>query len=243
MEEDDIDLAVSEVTDPGYTACLVRPGPGLPSGILLAAGQGRGRQRFSIAHELGHYHIPTHQQRPTGWCGDEDMVAGAGSGKQYEWEANDFAAELLMPRTLFLADARQRDPVFREIVALAAPDMYDVSITAASLRYVELSDEACALVCSRSGTIEWVAKSDSFLYRIPWRGDALPVGSLARAVRNGERANDDAGALDPYVWLENEQRIAPELFESTLAVPRQDLVLSLVWVIPEEVDAEEGDHD
>lgn len=234
--EDEIDLVISELTNPGYTACLVRPGPDLPCGIILAPGQSRGRERFSVAHELGHYYIPTHRARPTGWCGEEDMVALPDSGRQYEWEANDFAAELLMPRTLFLADARERDPTFEKICELASPAMYDVSVTAAAIRYVEVTREACALVCARAGTIEWVSKSESFRYRIPWRADALPAGSLARHVLNGGKPNGLPETLDPYAWLEVEQPGDPELFESTLAIPSQDQVLSLIWVVEEEPD-------
>lgn len=229
--EDEIDLVVSELANPGYTACLVRPGPDLPCGIILAPGQSRGRERFSTAHELGHYYIPTHRDRPTGWCGEDDMVALPHSGRQYEWEANDFAAELLMPRSLFRGDARGRDPAFQDIFELASPAMYDVSVTAAAIRYVEVTSETCALVCARAGTIEWVSKSEPFLYRIPWRADALPAGSLARHVLNGDEPNALPEALDPYVWLEVEQWRVPELFESTLAIPSQDKVLSLIWVI------------
>lgn len=231
--QDDIDLVVSEVAEPGYTACLVRSGPDTPSGIILAPGQNRGRQRFSIAHELGHFHIPTHQNLDTAWCGDDDMTAGAHGGNLYEWEANDFAAELLMPRHLFSSDSKGRDPVFREIIELAAPEMYDVSRTAAALRYIEVTREACALVCARDGIIEWVAKSENFVYRIPWREDPLPPGSGAKAVFNGESPMEEAEPLDPYTWLELEQRRPVELFESTLAIPRQSQVLSLVWVIAE----------
>jgi hypothetical protein len=235
-EEDEIDLVTSAVADPGYTACLVRPGPDLPCGIILAPGQNRGRERFSIAHELGHYYIPSHRNRPTGWCGEDDMVALADSGKQYEWEANDFAAELLMPRRLFMTDAGARDPAFRSIGELAS--LYDVSATAAAIRYVEVTSEACALVCARAGVIEWVTKSDPFRFRIPWRADALPTDSLARHVSNGDEPNGRPERLDPYVWLEAEQRSNPELFESTWAIPSQDRVLSLVWVVPEEANDE-----
>ncbi|MEQ1854895.1 MAG: ImmA/IrrE family metallo-endopeptidase [Longimicrobiales bacterium] len=236
--EDSIDLVVSDLANPGYTACLVRPGPDLPCGIILAQGQSRGRERFSIAHELGHFYMPTHKDKPMGWCGEEDMTARAGSGKQYEWEANDFAAELLMPRRPFQSDAQGRDPIFRDLVELADPGMYDVSVTAAALRYVEVTSEACALVCSRAGAIEWVAKSDAFRYRVPWRGDALPGASVARAVCNGAEPNDGAETLDPYVWLEVEHGDSLEVFESTLSIPSQGQVLSLVWVV-----AEDSGHD
>jgi len=231
--DDEIDLAVSDVANPGYTACLVRPDPDVPCGIILAPGQSRGRQRFSVAHELGHYHIPRHKDRPLGWCGDEDMTARADAQQQYEWEANDFAAELLMPRRLFSTDAAGRDPIFREIFELANPAMYDVSVTAGALRYVEVTNQACALVCAREGVIEWVAKSEAFLYRIPWRKNSVPLGSNANAVFNGEEPLDGAEPLDPYTWLEIEQRRPVELFESTVAIRSQSQVLSMVWVVPE----------
>ncbi|MDE2981522.1 MAG: ImmA/IrrE family metallo-endopeptidase [Gemmatimonadota bacterium] len=233
LADDGIEVVESEVREPGYTACLVRPAPDSPAGIMLAPGQNRGRRRFSIAHELGHYHIPTHKNRATRRCGDADMTAGAHRGSLHEREANDFAAELLMPRHLFSQDARGRDPNFREIGELAERDMYDVSRTAAALRYVEVTRSSCSLVCARDGIIEWVAKSKGFVYRIPWRGDPVPVESHAKAVFSGEEANEEAEALDPYAWLENEQRQPVELFESTLAVPRQSQVLSLVWAVAE----------
>ena len=230
LAEDNIEVVESEVREPGYTACLVRPARDLPAGIILAPGQNHGRRRFSIAHELGHYHIPTHKNRATGWCGDADMSAGAHGGRTHEREANDFAAELLMPRHLFSRDAEGRDPNFREIGELAQRDMYDVSHTAAALRYVQVPRSACSLVCARDGIIEWVAKSRDFVYRIPWRGDPVPSDSHAKAVFNGEDANEGAEPLDPYTWLEIEQRQPVELFESTLAISRQSQVLSLVWV-------------
>ena len=233
LSEDDIEVVESEVAQPGYTACLVRPAPDSPAGIILAPGQNRSRQRFSVAHELGHYHIPTHKKRASGWCGDADMTAGDHGGQLHEREANDFAAELLMPRHLFSQDARSRDPNFREIGELAGRDMYNVSRTAAALRYVDVTREACSLVCARDGIIEWVAKSENFIYRIPWRGDPVPVESHAKAVFTGEEASEAAEPLHPYTWLEIEQREPVELFESTLEIPSQSQVVSLVWVVAE----------
>lgn len=159
-----------------------------------------------------------------------DARADTETAQKYEWEANDFAAELLMPRTLFSRDSDRRDPTFREVAELAGPDMYNVSMTAAALRYVETTRERCALVCARGGVIEWVSKSEAFGYRIPWKRDAVPPGSNAKAVFNGEQPAAEAEPLDPYTWLEHEQRNPLELFESTLAIPTQSKVLSLLWV-------------
>lgn len=233
LEDDGIEVAEASMRDPGYTACLLRPVPDAPGGILLAPGQSRGRRRFSLAHELGHYHIPRHSQLLPGWCGDEDMTASSGGEDGIEWEANQFAAELLMPRHLFRRDSLDHDPGFASIIRLAGPDGYDVSITAAAIRYVDVAPHRCALVCAERGVIKWVSKSDDFFYRIPWIGDRVPAESVAADVFRGEEGSMEPAGLEPYVWLEVEQRRPVELFESTLSIPSQAQVLSLLWVVPE----------
>jgi len=235
LAADEIQVVVSDSADPGYTACLVCPPDrdACPSGILLALGQSPGRERFSLAHELGHYHIPSHRTKPPGWCGDDDMVAQEDGGRRYEWEANEFAAELLMPHHLFGHDAGHRDAAFHEIVELASPTWYDVSVTAAAIRFVDVTREACALVSAHDGAVDWVIKSEAFVYRIPWRRDPLPPGSLASAVTRGKGAPTRPEQIDPYTWLENEQYTPVELFESVHHIPTQGQVLSLVWVIAE----------
>jgi hypothetical protein len=154
------------------------------------------------------------------------MAAIDGVGDQVEWEANDFAAELLMPQHLFAKDAARLSPSFASVAQLANADQYDVSVTAAAVRYLEVTRAACALVSSRDGVIEWVMKSEAFEYRIPWRGDRVPASSVSAsggAVQEPER-------LAPEVWLELAQRRPVEVFESTHCVPSQRQTLSLVWV-------------
>lgn len=74
------------------------------------------RQRFTLAHELGH-----------AWCKHDgklvvDTIATL-SGRDttpYEITANAFAAELLIPRAAFEARASRGDPTLDEIVGVAA---------------------------------------------------------------------------------------------------------------------------
>jgi antirestriction protein ArdC len=69
------------------------------------------RVRFTIAHELGHWHLHRRSGRAqTRFC-REDQVGGTRaelqSSKRIEAEANRFAAELLMPRELVRAEAER----------------------------------------------------------------------------------------------------------------------------------------
>jgi Zn-dependent peptidase ImmA (M78 family) len=55
------------------------------------------RQRYTIAHELGHYILHRHQEDVF-----EDHVFFRGVGRStQEWEANTFASEILMPEDEF----------------------------------------------------------------------------------------------------------------------------------------------
>jgi Zn-dependent peptidase ImmA (M78 family) len=68
--------------------------------------QSRGRQRFTIAHELGHYILSHHENFHI----DLASSTAHGESANYSWRderaANDFAAELLMPASMVVAAAR-----------------------------------------------------------------------------------------------------------------------------------------
>lgn len=236
LEEDHLEVCESELTECGYTACLLRMPDG-GGGIMIAAGQDPGRRRFSLAHELGHYHIPKHKDVGLMLsCADADLRARASDARQLEWEANDFATELLMPRRLFAQDVAGREATFRTVRELAGPEMYDVSLTAAAWRLIQTSREACALVVSTDGQVEWIVRSEAWHYPLAERRRPLPSGSVAAAVARGEAPNPYAESLDPPVWLASSDGrwVAPgglEMFESTHAVPRLRQVVSLLWVV------------
>jgi Zn-dependent peptidase ImmA (M78 family)/DNA-binding XRE family transcriptional regulator len=71
--------------------------------IAVNSDHGENRQRFSIAHELGHYLLSHHDRFHI------DLTEGDPPG--YDWQteraANEFAAELLMPREMVLRELGQ----------------------------------------------------------------------------------------------------------------------------------------
>ena len=80
--------------------------------------KGYGRDRFTVAHELGHYLL--HSSGVTlARLGDEKVQAY----RDPEWQANTFAAELLMP--INLIDTNDIDEI---------SDKFGVSISAAKIR-------------------------------------------------------------------------------------------------------------
>jgi Zn-dependent peptidase ImmA (M78 family) len=100
------------------------------------------RQRFSIAHELGHYLM--HADRPTVFV-DEMLVhfradATSEPADPREIEANAFAAALLMPGDWITDDLRRRDidALFGDLSLQRLARRYSVSQQALTIRLMNL---------------------------------------------------------------------------------------------------------
>lgn len=136
------------------------------------------RRRFTIAHELGHFLMPSHGA--SAQCGKTDMGVFKTSDpkKRYEAEANLFAASLLMPRKMFLQDMRRLGaPETDHIVKLAS--QYKVSKEAMARRYTDLCQHVCAVIFSRDGRLRSFCKTGTFPFISVAKGGTLPVNSIS----------------------------------------------------------------
>lgn len=203
-------------------------------GMLLKEGQDVRQRRFTIAHEIGHFAIPTHSGRSVEQCLEEDVLGG-NSTNPIEAEANQFAAELLMPRAVFNADIRNKTPSFGHIPTLA--DRYDVSVTACALRWVELSDERVALICVEGDRVKWKRLSKKLRYSLRPSGNRIAPECVAAAVQRGEGRFGTPEVVPPWAWLERPPD-RTEVLESTFALPRLNQVLALI-LVDDEVDEED----
>lgn len=94
--------------------------------------QPKTRRRFSIAHEIGHF-LSGHISFDDGDLHVEDSLAWFDSYNQQEREANEFAAELLMPESFLREDA---DPGALDVPRLARK--YEVSEQALWIQLMDL---------------------------------------------------------------------------------------------------------
>jgi predicted transcriptional regulator len=96
--------------------------------IFLAAHTGPMRDRFTIAHELGHYFLHYLYANRNGTKVERLEAQRYGSGR-VEWEANWFAAGFLMPADHF----KERFTALNGSIASLATD-FGVSIESAKIR-------------------------------------------------------------------------------------------------------------
>ena len=134
--------------------------------ILVNTNSRRHRQRFTIAHELGHFLNLAH--RPT--TGESFLcskleIAAVNTGRKssqtrheiQEQEANRFAIELLAPKKRVEHLSRDQ-PCFHDIQAISAE--FDISKQAAAHRYVELHPAPLAILFSENGRVCKARRND-----------------------------------------------------------------------------------
>lgn len=69
--------------------------------IVLPYHTGSNRDRFTIAHELGHYVVHYLWAKQSGQLSGDQMIALRRGSERVEWEANWFAGAFLMPENQF----------------------------------------------------------------------------------------------------------------------------------------------
>jgi Zn-dependent peptidase ImmA (M78 family) len=205
--------------------------------LILINSEGRSdrRQRFTLAHELGHSLLGHSSAcRPHEVHGHTEVPEEAA--------ANQFAATLLMPPRLFRNDMRGLHPWVDELSSLA--DLYCVSRTAAALRFARFTEDACAVI-GVTPERSWLFKSSSvgrWWIRMP-----PPPGSLIQDHLASPSAVTVA-EVDAEVWLENFRRRTACRIREEIAPAGPASWLVLLSEIPDadddpDVEEREADED
>lgn len=190
----------------------------------------RGRQRFSAAHELGHW-MRDRGKGLTSLCGAKEMSMWDRGGRDRERLANRYAAELLLPSYLFQPDVKGREITLS--VAYLLAERYQVSRTAAAIRLAELGSYPAMVVCceKRSGRrLWWVSGPDVPDEFRPVRD--LVEGSLAYDLAAGGDHGPEGVELGADCWIDVPDGGRYRICESSSVV--QDRVVSLLWWRDEE---------
>jgi Zn-dependent peptidase ImmA (M78 family) len=137
-----IEIVFKRFEDPSSGFILINPNTRNPV-IGVNSKHSETRQRFTMAHELGHFilhkHSGIHVDEDDFFVRFRDENSGLGTEPE-EREANAFAAELLMPRQFVEADVRtrQRFSMLDETGLRDLAKRYGVSLQACMLRLVNL---------------------------------------------------------------------------------------------------------
>ncbi len=228
----DIEVGSKPDVSEGVSGMLLRHGNAF--GILYSTFiTSKGFQRFSVAHELGHYFLEGHIDHVLPEDGIHVSEAGFTSGNPYEMEADQFAAGLLMPSDLFGPALRRRVLGFDTIEALSS--LAGTSLTATAIRSAELTDDALGVIISTGPIVDFCFLSDTMksLPQLAWirKGSPVPEDTTtARFNASTKRvlaADRDADDIDVTMWLGGNRHV--QVTEEVIGLGRYGKTLTLLY--------------
>ncbi|NLU92650.1 ImmA/IrrE family metallo-endopeptidase [Chitinophaga sp. Ak27] len=129
---------------------------------------------YVIAHEIGHARL--HRQLSFFADNKKTLNEWYAKGPQ-EKEANEFAAELLMPEALFKKKVSKEKLSVKLIESVAT--YFGTSKTATFLRYREHGEYPVMVIFVENGVIKWKQPSDDFPYKWLSLDTRLPSYTVA----------------------------------------------------------------
>lgn len=203
----------------GCEATLV--GYGAKAIATIKRSTSRGRERFSIAHETGHWLL--HRGRSFR-CRGDDIVQNYNSEAALEREADEFASHLLMPTPILRPIIKSlAKPSLRDLQSVA--DDFDVSLQAISIRLAALDTLPIIVACYGKAGLKWQSRAA----HVPgkWRlKRVLDDDSFAYEILNGQADSNKGGKQSADTWFDNDDADDYELLESSMpSVSGQVLVM------------------
>lgn len=183
-----------------------------------------GRRNFTICHEIAHFVLPNHGSVR---CKSKEIESWSSGINAQEVEANRFAAELLLPKKEVYRIVNNKATI--EVAKKIAAD-FKTSLTATLLKCSEVTDEACAVVWSVKGKIEWVKKNENFYFFIPKKD--LDNQSVAYKLFQNNLNGQDEKAVYAETWISNDSLPSDlEVWEDSISMPNYHGVLTLLTLI------------
>ena len=196
----------------------------------------RPRQRFSGAHELGH------------WMCDRGEMAFACTDRSFtrEWlddnperRANQYAADLLLPQKMFSPRAKNREITFATVRDLA--HLFETSVTATAIRLVEFGSFPAMIVCNDRVGRRWFRPGPD-VPDLLWPHDRANPRTIAYDILQGKATSPGSIDVAADGWFEHGDAHRYAIREDSIHIT-DDLVLSLLWWKDERQLLDLGDED
>ena len=209
----------------GMDGCLVRQGDSAVVTVRSSLNY-EGQKRFVIAHELGHFFLhPNTRQIET--VDNEQTTNWSERQETEEYEANLFAAELLLPKLILGQRISAKEPSFELIKELAAE--FHTTLTATAVQFVLTTTEECVLVSSTNRQRLWFIPSRGFSFTM--LEDTYIHGHSCAAEVNESKRSSRCAEIEAGYWLEGFRGDYKSFVtEDALYFPTLHRALSLIWI-------------
>ncbi len=206
-----------------------------------------GFQRFSVAHEIGHYRLPGHTEAILDTNGKHHSHAGFMKNNSYEREADHFAAVLLMPTRLFSSAAKRAGNGLKAIKILAEHCI--TSLEATALRYVQTTNEPLAVIRSEGDIIDYVFMSRSLMEfsGLEWISKSTPLPNYSVTYEFNTKRDDNqnktevSGSSEFQEWFGGLHQ--QEVFEEVIYLGRYGKSLTILSEIEPQDEIEDDEQE
>ena len=189
------------------------------------------KKRFAAAHELGHYEMHRNLQ-PIFSDTEEDLMNWYKAGPN-EMEANEFAAEFLMPSEKFHKECEKK--IFGPDVIEHLANYFQVSKTATILRFVKRGNHPVFIIYCKDNKMKWWKKSDDFYHYSLFESNQIPpTGSVAyelfttKKIYTGDELKQDIYKSD-WFRMRDDDETDTKFFEYCLFVKSYNYSISVIW--------------
>lgn len=189
----------------------------------------RGRERFSVAHEIGHWTLHRGQSFR---CRVDTPDENIASHKPVEKEADTFASHLLMPGPLFnpFVKAAGR-PGFKQLGEIAA--QFDTSLMATTLRLANINTLPTIVACYGQSGLRWHVMAQDVPKRW-WLKRSLDEDSFAYDLMHLGKPCSHLGKQPAEAWFDNDDAGKYEVYEQCVPSLSGD-ILVLLYLADEEM--------
>lgn len=236
--------AIEKLQTNGFEGALITTATKAEGIILVNQHNIPTRRRFTVGHELGHFLNPWHVPPDGGFMCTQQHMLYAEHRKEkdrlgMEAEANEFAAEILMPPTLFKAQLRRtRVEPSTEAVSRVADD-FNVSVLAAARRMADLRKD-CAIVLSRDGAISQIHRGAEFPFITLNVGQPIPRNSITRTQSGEPGTHSDTDEVEPNTWTDAPVLRGTQFVEQVLI---QGSGFRITLLVLDDSECEDAEHE
>ncbi|MCU0349360.1 MAG: ImmA/IrrE family metallo-endopeptidase [Flavobacterium sp.] len=197
------------------------------------------RKRFTIAHEIGHYllhnklELDVHNETSNSlnWFNSAEQQAKKGI---QEWEANDFAAELLMPEALVRKETFKKK--FSPDLVKQLSIRFKTSITSIIYRLLSLDIYPLFVVFVNNGIVRYWSKSNNFWVRVknitklPPPSNSVAEEYIDASYEYIYTGNDKAQTIAKSIWFDlKDDEDDTDFFEYCIPTKQYLTIISVIW--------------
>jgi len=188
----------------------------------------RGRERFSVAHEIGHWLI---HRGKSFRCRADDLVQNYSANIRFEKEADEFASHLLMPTSIFRPAIKATNkPSLNDLQGIA--EQFEVSMQAVSIRLATLDTLPIIVACYTKAGLKWSIRA-SHVPKRWWLRSQLDDDSFAYDVLHKGTPCNNLGKQPAETWFENDDADEYEVLEHSMPSTNGQVLVLLYLNDPE----------